>query len=247
MTEPLPTRLETLPQSPPHSDATPPTTAQFWVDALHALAQPVQALALFSDHLRRLPVGAQASPVVEQVKASVQDLQGLLCSLVQVAQADAGYLEVRPEAVSVDALCVRLRRHTDLMPQANSLRWRSQGQLVLADPVLLERLALVLIDLALAQAQGAGVLLAWRNLQGQGAVRLEVWWFGSHMSEHEQSQFFVPFGRSPAQSCSVQGRLALHTAQRLAQLLGSCVEVRSRLEWLVCLSLRLPISASDAL
>ncbi len=236
-----------MPQAVSDVAATPQAAAQFWADALHALAQPVQALALFSDRLRRLAVGAQAAPVVEQVNASVQDLQSLLYRLVQVAQMDAGHLSVRPEAVSVDALCARLRRHTDARPQTKGLRWRSQGQEVFSDPLLLERLSLALIDHALEIAQGGSVLLAWRSLRGQGAVRMELWWRGSGLPACEKSQFFAPFGPAPvrSQSRSLQGEVVLYTAQRLAQLLGSRVEVLSRPGRPVCLSVRLPVTACE--
>ena len=64
-------------------------TAEFWVQALHDLAQPVQALALFAERLRRLDLGPQAEPVVEHLGAGVQDVQRMLQSLMQVAQRDA--------------------------------------------------------------------------------------------------------------------------------------------------------------
>ena len=59
------------------------------MQALHDLAQPVQALALFTERLRSLDLGAQAEPVVEHVGAGVQELQRVLQSLALVAQRDA--------------------------------------------------------------------------------------------------------------------------------------------------------------
>ena len=81
MTKPLP--------NTPAPDAPPQQTAQFWLQALHDLAQPVQALALFAERVRRLDVGPQAEPVVEHMGAGVQELQRVLQSLVLVAQRDA--------------------------------------------------------------------------------------------------------------------------------------------------------------
>lgn len=83
----------------------------FWVQALHDLAQPVQALALFAEHLRRLDVGPQAAPVVEHVCAGVQELQRVLQSLVQVAQRDADQGVTRAQAVPVDSLTVCVPGH----------------------------------------------------------------------------------------------------------------------------------------
>lgn len=91
-----------LPHTPP-TEASPPQTAAFWVQALHDLAQPVQALALFAERLRSLDVGPQAAPVVQHVGAGVQELQRVLQSLVLVAQRDADQGATQAQAVPVDS------------------------------------------------------------------------------------------------------------------------------------------------
>ena len=92
MTKPLPTT--------PTPEARLQQTAEFWVQALHDLAQPVQALALFAERLRRLDVGPQAAPVVEHVGAGVQELQRVLQSLVLVAQRDADQVTTQARSPS---------------------------------------------------------------------------------------------------------------------------------------------------
>jgi len=91
---------EPLPNNPP-PEVPPQQTAEFWVQALHDLAQPVQALALFAERLRRMDLGPQAAPVVEHVGSGVQELQRVLQSLVQVAQEQAvhGATKAQPEPV----------------------------------------------------------------------------------------------------------------------------------------------------
>ena len=96
MTEPLPNT------STPK--ASPEQTAAFWVQALHDLAQPVQALALFAESLRRLNLGAQAEPVVEHLGAGVQDVQRMLQSLMRVAQRDADQGVTQTQVVPVDSV-----------------------------------------------------------------------------------------------------------------------------------------------
>ena len=115
MTEPLP--------STPPPEAPPQQTAAFWVQALHDLAQPVQALALFAEHLRRLEVGPQAAPVVEHVGAGVNELQRVLQSLVRVAQRDADDQVAKAQAVPVDSLPAQVPGHADTQPRSPS-----QGQ-----------------------------------------------------------------------------------------------------------------------
>jgi K+-sensing histidine kinase KdpD len=252
---------EPLPNTPP-PEAPPQQTAEFWVQALHDLAQPVQALALFAERLRRLDVGPQAAQVVEHVGSGVQELQRVLQSLVQVAQMDPGQLVAQAQAVPVDSLLARVRSHTDTLAlrrgegQPSDLRWRSQGQQVLADPDLLGRLLLLLTEHALAQAQGAGVLIAWRSHSAQNVVRLELWWSRAGLNVpalkvapggHPGVNALAWAGAMPARyGGEKEGGLALYAAQRLAQLLRSPLEMRSAPRGLACLSLRLPAAISDA-
>ena len=99
---------ETLPTSPT-PDALTQQRAEFWVKALHDLAQPVQALALFAERLRRQDLGPQAAPVVDQVGAGVQELQRALQSLAQVAQRDAGHGVDQAQPGPVDSLPALVR------------------------------------------------------------------------------------------------------------------------------------------
>ena len=240
MTEPLPSPC--VPESPPDA------AAQFWVHALHALAQPTQALALFAQRLRQLDVGAKAAPVVQHMGASVQDLQRTLQVLVQVAQIDAGQWVAQAQVVSVEALHEPVRRQMTAQVQARGplwgkkLRWRSQVQQVFVDPALLQRLVLALTEYALEQAQGAGVLLAWRSDHAQDAVRMELWW-GQAPSVAPALGYPPPVYGISASPQLLDGALALYAAQRLAQLLGCRMETRWVSGQLVCLSLRVPAAA----
>ena len=106
-----------LPNTPP-PEAPPQQTAAFWVQALHDLAQPVQALALFAERLRRLDVGLPAAPVVEHVGAGVQELQRVLQTLMQVAQRGVDQEAMQAQAVPVDSLpvCVPGHAATQALP-----------------------------------------------------------------------------------------------------------------------------------
>lgn len=234
-----------LPAPPaPPAPAPDAAVAEFWVDALHELAQPVQALALFVSTCAVRKMGRSRAPVVGHLGSAVQDLQRLLRDLALVAQLDADHLPLSLQAVPVDHLLGPLRASMSIGTLSDKvLRWRSQGQVVDSDPVLLARLIQVLIDHALAQAPAGGVLLAWRNPPVQDAVRLELWW--AHAARHAPVRLhnFVPF--AGAKEAPGSG-LDLYTAQRLAQLLGSRLHLRLVPGGLACLSLRLPKAACGA-
>lgn len=92
------------------------------MQALHDLAQPVQALALFAERLRRLDLGPQAEPVVEHLGAGVQELQRVLQSLALVAQGDADQGVTQAQAVPVDSLPADVPGHA-----ATQVRSPSEG------------------------------------------------------------------------------------------------------------------------
>ena len=241
MTKPLPKPC--APESPPDA------AAQFWVHALHALAQPTQAMALFAQRLRQLDVDAKAAPVVQHLGASVQDLQRTLQVLVEVAQIDAGQWVAQAQEVTVEALHEPVRRQMAAQVQARGplwgkkLRWRNQVQQVFVDPALLQRLVLALTEYALERAQGAGVLVAWRSDHAQNAVRMELWWGQAPTVAPALGHPPPPVYEIRATAALLDGGLALYAAQRLAQLLGCRMETRWVSGKLACLSLRMPAAA----
>ena len=229
-------------------------SADFWLRALHQLAQPVQAMALFSAQLRALPLGSEAAPVVAHLGASVLEMQELLQRLAQVAALDLHLLNM--QAVPVDTLFGLLHSPASAHDGAKThapgkgLRWRSQGQVVQTDAVLLARLLQLVIDHAISdalkvttapaarKAKAGGVLVAWRNLRGQGAVRMELWWATPDLAKPALASA-LPAGAPLATA----DRSALDLAHRLAGMLGSPFALRVSAGGLACLSLHLPLAA----
>lgn len=202
--------------------------AQFWSSAAHDLCQPAQALALFLERLKRLPMDPQAAPIVGYLDSSMQDLTHLLNGVVEVAQLDAGSVSVHGAPVSVDEVVERLVAH--LAPAAAHkglrLRWRSSGQWVWTDAALLERILTILGDNAMTYTQRGAVLVTSRRVAQGRAVRIDVHDSGVGMATKQQDFIFEPFVR-PRQANRPWPGFGLYLAQRLAQLLGTTLVVRS--------------------
>jgi len=202
--------------------------AQFWSSAAHDLCQPAQALALFLERLKRLPMDPQAAPIVGYLDSAMQDLTHLLTGMVDVAQLDAGSVSVHGAPVSVDKVVERLVAH--LAPAAAHkglrLRWRSGGQWVWADAALLERILTILGDNALTYTQRGAVLVTSRRVAQGRAVRIDVHDSGVGMAAKQQDFIFEPFALSKQANRPWPG-FGLYLAQRLAQLLGTTLVVRS--------------------
>ena len=201
---------------------------QFWSYATHDLCQPAQALALFLERLKRLPMDPQAAPILGYLDSSMRDLTHLLTGMFEVAQLDEGSVSVHVAPVSVDEVIERLVAH--LAPAAAHkglrLRWRSKGQWVWTDAALLERILRVLGENALAYTRRGAVLVTCRSVDQGRAMRFDVRDSGIGMAAKQLGLIFDPFAR-PNQANRPGHGLGLYLAQRLAQLLGTTLVVRS--------------------
>ena len=220
--------------------------AQFWSSAIHDLCQPAQALALFLERLKRLPIDPQAAPIFSYLDSSMQDLTHLLKGILEVAQLDAGSVSVHGAPVSVDEVMERLVAH--LAPTAAHkglrLRWRSRGQWVWTDAALFERILTVLGDNALAYTQRDAVLVTCRSVDQGRAMRFDVYDSGIGMAAKQIDLIFEPFARS-FQATRPWPGLGLFLAQRLAQLLGTTLVVSSTLGRGSRFSITLPCNAES--
>ena len=184
----------------------------------HDLRQPLQTMDLALAQLRREPLPAQARELV-QLDAGMRTLAEVLDGLALLSQLDAGALQAHASACELEqAFASALAAQADAARRAGvSLHAHAGGHAVFTDPRLLGSLLERLLDNAIkASPGGARVLLAARRHGTQ--VRLEV-----PERDHRKG-----FG------------LGLPIVSRLAALLGTRVELRSRLHAGTCFWLALP-------
>jgi len=223
--------------------------AQFWATATHDLCQPAQALALFLERLRRLPPQTSAEALHGYLQSSMDDLTRLLTGLMELAQIDAGEVQATAMVVSVDELFSRVNAQLAGPAQAKGLRVvaRSRGQLVVADPALLERILLALGRNALQFCDRGTVLLSARPVQGGASVRLDVSDSGPGIAERDHAKIFEPFAQRNVANPQGPSRpsLGLHIASRHAALLGTGLQLRSALGRGSRFSITLPLAAQE--
>ena len=203
--------------------------ARFFAAANHDLRQPVYALTLLTDTLRRNVRDPALQPVAEHAAHATRQVGLLLGDMLEISRLDAGAVPVRERVVSVEDLCVRLYEVHE--PRANDkhlqLRFRDGNLAVRTDPDLLHRVLTNLVDNALKYTQSGGVLIAARRRGDR--VRLAVWDTGRGIpSEHQHSVFNEFFQTDNPQRDRAQGLgLGLSIVQRTARLLDSEVQLKS--------------------
>jgi len=208
----------------------------------HDLRQPLQTMDLALAQLRREPLPAQARELV-QLDAGMRTLAEVLDGLALLSQLDAGALQAHASACELEqAFASALAAQADAARRAGvSLHAHAGGHAVFTDPRLLGSLLERLLDNAIkASPGGARVLLAARRHGTQ--VRLEVRDGGVGIAPIHQPRVFDEFFQvgNPERDHRKGFGLGLPIVSRLAALLGTRVELRSRLHAGTCLWLALP-------
>ena len=208
----------------------------------HDLRQPLQSMDLALERLRREALPAQAGDV-GQLQAGMRTLTDVLDSLLLLSQLDAGALRAQAAPCELQDLFAEvLAAQAEAAQRAGvALLAHACRQAVYTDPGMLAGLLGRLIDNAIkASPRGGRVLLAARRHGGE--IRIEVRDGGVGIAPIHQPRVFDEFFQvgNPERDHRKGFGLGLPIVSRLAALLGTRVELRSRLHAGSCFWLPLP-------
>ncbi len=205
--------------------------SRFLAAASHDLRQPLQTLALLHGRLAKSVAGESAQKLVEQLDETVGAISGMLNTLLDINQIEAG--TVRPEMVSfpIGDLLDRLRDEFAYHSQAQGLVLRvvSCSVSIRSDPRLLEQMIRNLLSNALKYTRHGKVLLGCRRREGM--LSIEVWDTGIGIPNEELQAIFEEYHQLD-NAVGERSRglgLGLSIVQRLGHLLGHRVHVHSHL------------------
>jgi PAS domain S-box-containing protein len=218
--------------------------SRFLAAASHDLRQPVQSLLLLLSVIeRQVADQPKTVEVAGMMRMAVDGLHGLLNSVLDISRLDAGV--VAPLAECVDLGEIISKFAAEYEPKAASmaleLRCIPRNLQVRTDPTLLGRALRNLIENALRYTQKGGVLLAVRR---RGAfARIDVIDTGVGIPADKLSEIFEEFHQlhNPGRNLEQGLGLGLAIVRRLAELLGTEVDVASRLGRGARFSLTLPL------
>ncbi len=204
--------------------------SQFLAAASHDLRQPLYALSLFSASLDQLKLDGDGRAVVGNIQDSIGAMEQLFDGLLDLSKLDAGVVQPRLAAVSIDELFDRLSQYFQPLAHGRGLdlRFRSDGEFVTSDPVLLEQVLGNLAANAIRYTAKGGVLIGARRRGEQ--VRLEVWDTGIGIAAPDLQRIFEEFVQvaNPERDRRMGLGLGLSIARRSAALLGTTIDVASR-------------------
>jgi len=222
--------------------------SRFLAAASHDLRQPVHALGLFVEAAHGSSA-VQRQEIWQKLGDSVAALRVLFDALLEISRLDAGVIEARSSSVRVGDLLSRLTAEYEPVARAKGLRLRARARELVADtdPVLLERLLRNLLDNAVRYTEHGGVLLACRPRAGR--VRIELFDTGAGIDSAHRELIFEPFFQLPSAAEAQRGGVGLGLAicRRLSVVLGTKLELRSRVGRGSCFAIELPpASGPDA-
>lgn len=174
--------------------------AQFFAAANHDLRQPLQAMGIFLDILKRRAT-PQTAPVIEQIAQASAAISTLVEQVLEVTRMEFGRLELHPEVISIPELFAEIDRVYGPLALKKGLRFRVRPipAAVTTDRLMLKRALQNLITNALRYTEkpGAEVVVAARRL-GRTRVSLGVYDAGPGLTAEEKTRIFETFYRGAA-------------------------------------------------
>lgn len=207
--------------------------AQLLAVASHELRQPLQALGLMRAVLAKMLRDngeTEALRLLAQIKETADAMSGVLGTLLNINQLEAGVVQPEKEDFSIGSLFERLRVEFAYHAQAQGLGWHVVPckLFVHSDPHLLEQIIRNLLSNAVKYTSAGKLLLGCRRRSDK--LRIEVWDTGRGIPENEISSIFRQFRRLE-NSAGQRGRgfgLGLAIVRRFSDLLGHIVYVHSQ-------------------
>jgi signal transduction histidine kinase len=205
--------------------------SRFFAAASHDLRQPFQAIALFTSALESHLTEAKAKQIFAHLVAAERSASDLLDNLLEVTRLNTGTTVAVPCDFAIAEAVGRIVEECRPLAEEKglSLRLRLAEMPVHTDRRMLERMLRNLLVNAVRYTRSGGILVACRRRADRLAV--EVWDTGIGIPSDKLAMIWEEFYQV---GCGADGEakglgLGLSIVQRIAQLLGCEVSVKSRL------------------
>lgn len=202
---------------------------RFLAAASHDLRQPLHAMNLTVAAYRLREKSDHLEPMFDRVERSVQAMEGLVNSLLDISKLDAGTVEVNPTPVSIEDVFLTVSSEASAMAAEADceISVTSSKGTVRTDSVLLESILRNLVGNAIRHAPGSRIEMSAHH-RDEGEIVISVSDNGPGIHPDQQQRVFEEFYQVEGGSTD-QGGLGLGLAivKRLASLLGGKIELRS--------------------
>jgi two-component system CheB/CheR fusion protein len=203
--------------------------SRFLAAASHDLRQPLQTLALLSALLAKITAGSQAQKLLKKIDETANSMGTILNTLLDINQIDAGIVKPVMESFPINEIFHRLNEEFVYIAESRGLTLRVVpcSLHIRTDPRILEQMIRNLLSNAIKYTKKGRVLIGCRR--GARSLRIEVWDTGLGIPEVQLKAIFDEYHQvnNMARERSLGLGLGLSIVQRLGDLLGHRIEVRS--------------------
>lgn len=197
--------------------------------AAHDLRQPLQAMAIFVQTLARKIHDPEQLVIVEKLRQSTQNLNGLFKEVLDVARYEFDQQVAATQSVPIKPLLNKLYLEFEAMAQEKGLRLHffTPDNKILAHAILLERIVRNLLSNAIRYTDKGGVLLGCRKRGNNLAI--EVWDTGRGIPLNQQEQIFHKYVQVSEEDRDVRGGFGMGLAivKQFVDSLGYQLSVHS--------------------
>lgn len=202
---------------------------KFLAAVSHDLLQPLNAARLFTSSLLEHSFGPKAEGLVRSVSTSLDDVENLLGTLVDISKLDAGVIKPDIMAFDLRDLLNNIAREFRQMALAEGLTldFVPSSAIVESDSQLLARILRNFLTNAIRYTGTGRILLGCRRHREH--VLLQVWDTGPGIPEDKLTEIFQEFKRiRPSGSQPDKGLgLGLAIVDKISRMLGHEVTVSS--------------------
>ena len=202
---------------------------KFLAAVSHDLLQPLNAARLFTSALLEKRDLADSVALVRNVSNSLEDVESLLGTLVDISKLDAGVIkaDIAPFAVSELLQNLAAEYHQIAGSEGLRLDFVPSSALVRSDIQLLARILRNLLSNAIRYTREGRILLGCRR--HRQSLSIEVWDTGIGIAEDKLGEIFQEFKRGDVSQRKQDRGLGLGLAivDKIAGMLGHRIRVSS--------------------
>lgn len=216
------------------------TRTKFLAAVSHDVLQPLNAARLFNGALLDMALAEPAAELARSVGRSLDDLAGLMRSLLDLSRLDAGAMPIQWQVVSMQQLMQKLDREFQVQAKAKGVRLTTHpcDVAVWTDEGLLLRVLRNLLANAIRYSSKGGRVVFGARRQGS-QLQLQVYDRGIGIAPELQVSIFNEFFRAEPQREQGLG-LGLAIVQRICHLLQLPLRLTSKVGQGSCFALNVP-------
>jgi PAS domain S-box-containing protein len=218
---------------------------KFLAAVSHDLLQPLNAARLFTSALLEKRDLVESAALVRNVSNSLEDVESLLGTLVDISKLDAGVIkpDIAPFAVSELLENLAAEYHQIAGSEGLRLDFVASSALVRSDIQLLARILRNLLSNAIRYTTSGRILLGCRR--HRQSLSIEVWDTGIGIAEDKLGEVFQEFKRGDVTHRKQDRGLGLGLAivDKIARMLGHRIRVSSQLGKGSMFAIEVPLTA----